>query len=85
MARIIDLGNGYGQLKGYSSRYASLIFPIGLSIIRRLHVKGYLDNNETMQTLLDMGYEFSEAKLIVAIDSVTVEQWKDRVSGLGTI
>lgn len=85
MARIIDFGNGYARLEGYGSKYASLTFPLTLSRLRWLYVKGYLSRDELQQTLLDVGYSEQEAAWIVALSSVTVEQWKGKVDGLGTV
>jgi len=79
VATIIDLGNGYGMLRGYASPYASLIFPLSLSIVRRLHCAGYLSDNEAIQTLLNMGCDFACAKWVTLLDSVTIEQWEARL------
>jgi hypothetical protein len=67
------------MLRRHGSKYASLIFPLHTYFIRKLHYQGYLSDDETTQILLDMGYEFSQAKWIVALDSVTVERWKARL------
>lgn len=85
MTKIIDLGNGYGRIEGYHSKYASLTFPLTLSKIRRLHAMGYISNDELQEILLEMEYSPSEVKLLVAIGSVTVKQWRERAHGLGII
>ena len=73
MTRIIDLGNGYGRVEGYGSPYASLTFPLTLSMVQRLYVKGYLSRDEFQQALLDKGYSEERAAWLVAIVSVPVE------------
>ena len=85
MARVIDLGNGYGRVEGYGSPYASLTFPLTLYGVRRLHAEGYLSRDELQQTLLDRGYSEKEAAWLVALASVTVGRWKDRLNGYRTI
>ena len=85
MARIIDLGNGYGRLEGYGSPYASLTFPLTLYGVRRLYAKGHLDRDELQQALLDMGYSEQQAAWLVAVTSVTIGWWKAKVRGYRTI
>lgn len=85
MAKVVDLGNGYVLVRGYPSRYARLIAPQSLPLIRKLHIDGYLCDYEAIATLLDMGYEYSKAKWIVAVDHVTAQQWKARLPNARTI
>ena len=85
MTRIIDLGNGYGRLENYGSPYVTLTFPLTLSRMLRLYIKGYLSKSELQQTLLNMGYDKWEVAWAIARSSVTVEQWKARVHGYRTI
>ena len=85
MTRIVDLNNGYARLENYGSPYASLIFLLTLARVRRFYAEGYLSKYEFHQALLDMGYSEKEAAWFVALGGVTVEQWKERAHGLGTI
>lgn len=85
MTKIIDLGNGYGRLDEYRSKYASLTFPLTLSRIRRLHTQKDINNTDMFHILGEMGYRLSEIKLFVAVDNITVEQWKARLPNARTI
>jgi len=85
MGRIIDLGNGYGRLGGYSSLCASLTFPLTIHRVREFYVKGYVDRNEYQQALLDMGYTEEEVAWFTALDSVTVAEWKARLPNARTV
>ena len=85
MAKIIDLGNGYGRLENYGSPYASLTFPLNSVSLGKLYVTGYLSRDEYLQALLDVGYDAKVAEWKVAVASVTTEQWKARVERAGTV
>ena len=85
MTRIIDLGNGYGRLEGYGSEYASLTFPLNSDGLGGLYAKGYISQDEFQQALFDIGHDEESAAWLVAIASVTVEQWKAKVYGYRTI
>lgn len=85
MNRIIDLGNGYGRLEGYDSKYASLIFPLTFSRVRWLHAMGYIDDDELRTILLSMGYDLSVAKLSVALGKVKVATREEVLRGMGSI
>lgn len=85
MAKIIDLGNGYGRIEGYPSQYASLTFPLTRFQILRLYIMGILSQDETKATLLEMGYEWSAINWAIAVANVTTEQWKEAINGMGTI
>lgn len=85
MTKIIDLKNGYGMIENYGSRYASLIFPLTLSRVRRLHAKEVISDTEAQIVLLKMGYDLPQTKWIVAVGKINTEQWKAAVNGLRTI
>ena len=85
MSKIIDLGNGYGRVEGYTSKYASLTFPLTKRYLGKLYVTGCISKDEYRQALLDVGYSTEAAEWAAAVASVTTEQWKARVNGLGTI
>ena len=83
--RIIDLGNGYGRLEGYGSRYASLTFPLTLLRIRKLHAQEVISDDEARAILLEMGLEPSQVKWAIALGKISTEQWKARVYGYRTV
>lgn len=85
MTKIIDLGNGYGRVEGYGSKYASLTFPLTLSGVRRLHAKEVISDEEAQDILLRMGYALPETEWVVAIGKISTEQWKDALKRVGTI
>ena len=85
MARIIDLGNGYGRLEGYGSRYASLIFPLTLSGVRRLYAEAYLSRDEFQQALLDIGFSEREAAWFTTLDGVVLKEIARKYYGHRTI
>lgn len=84
MAKIIDLGNGYGRIKGYRSRYASLTFPLTLSTVRKLHAREIISDDEANRVFSVMGYEPVQVKWLVALGNVTTEQWRKAVDRAGT-
>jgi len=85
MAKIIGIGNGYGRLEGYTSKYASLTFPLTRHHLNKLYRAGYLDKDEYTQTLLDIGHNPEYAKWATAVASITVKQWKKALKHARTI
>lgn len=85
MAKVIDLGNGYGRIEGYPSEYANLTFPLTRSKILKLYALGVLNGDETTHVLLKMGYEFSTVRWSKAIAALTTEQWRKAIERAGTI
>jgi len=71
MTEIRDLGNGYGLIRGYRSRYATLTFPFDLSVVKRLYREGYIDKNEAITVLLWMGYSEGEITILLAWIDIT--------------
>lgn len=69
MTEIIDLGNGYGMLKGYKSPYANFHFRLTQDSIRRLYSLGYLNRDEYYQWLLHLGYSLEHISWLYALDS----------------
>lgn len=85
MAEIIDLGNGYGRFEGYGSRYASLTFPLTRYQILRLHALGFLSDDETKAALLSLGYEWAAVKWSLALNKVSLDEWRKAIERAGTI
>jgi len=85
MARIVNLGNGYGQLQGYPSCEAPMTFPLKSSEIGRLYARGYLTTNEAIQALLDMGYSQTRAEWYVAMSSPIIEELRASLNNARTI
>lgn len=85
MARVIDLGNGYGRVEGYTSPYASLTFPLGRLHLGKLYVTGYLSKDEYIHELRKAGHTVQFAEWAAAVASVTTEEWKARVERARTI
>jgi len=84
-SEIIDMGNGYGRLTEYNSRYATLTFPLGLYRLRRLNLEGYISDAALRDILGRMGYEPREVEWIFALGRLKIVEWRGVARGLGII
>lgn len=85
MARVVDLGNGYGRIEKYRSEYASLTFPLTIRAVRQLYAQGIIDHDEAQAVLTDVSCNLSTITWSLAVSSVTTHQWRKAVERGGSI